>query len=240
MNILNKILQGFLGDKNAKDVKELQKYVDLANEAGQKLSSLTIDELRGKTLGFKEKLAEATKDFKSQIDDLKKQVEETEDFGAKEDLYTQIDKINKDAYEVEEKILLEILPEAFAVMRETGKRFTENETLEVTASDFDKVLVSRGHDFVSLKDDHSAIWKTSWDAAGRQVTWDMSHYNVQFIGGSALHLGRIAEMQTGEGKTLVATLPIYLNALTGRGVHLVTVNDYLAKRDMAWMRPIFS
>ena len=240
MNILTKILQGFLGDKNAKDVKELQKYVDLANEAGQKISSLTIDEIRGKTLEFKAKLADATTDFKAQIDELKKQVEVTEDFGEKEDLYAKIDKINKEAYEVEEKILLEILPEAFAVMRETGKRFSENETLEVTASDFDKVLVNRGHDFVSLKDDHTAIWKNSWDAAGRQVTWDMSHYDVQFIGGSALHLGRIAEMQTGEGKTLVATLPIYLNALTGRGVHLVTVNDYLAKRDMAWMRPIFS
>ncbi|WP_291063880.1 MULTISPECIES: preprotein translocase subunit SecA [unclassified Empedobacter] len=240
MNILNKILQGFLGDKNAKDVKELRKYVDLANEAGQKLSSLTIDELREKTDGFKAQLVEATKDLKTQIEELKKQVEETEDFGVKEDLYAKIDKINKEAYEVEEKILLEILPDAFAVMRETGKRFTENETLEVTASEFDKVLVNRGHDFVSLKDDNTAIWKNSWDAAGRQVTWDMSHYDVQFIGGTALHLGRIAEMQTGEGKTLVATLPIYLNALTGRGVHLVTVNDYLAKRDMAWMRPIFS
>ena len=240
MNILNKILQGFLGDKNAKDVKELRKYVDLANEAGQKLSSLTIDELRGKTDGFKAQLVEATKDLKTQIEELKKQVEETEDFGVKEDLYAKIDKINKEAYEIEEKILLEILPEAFAVMRETGKRFTENEILEVTASEFDKVLVNRGHDFVSLKDDNTAIWKNSWDAAGRQVTWDMSHYDVQFIGGTALHLGRIAEMQTGEGKTLVATLPIYLNALTGRGVHLVTVNDYLAKRDMAWMRPIFS
>lgn len=240
MNILNKILQGFLGDKNAKDVKELRKYVDLANEAGQKLSSLTIDELREKTDGFKAQLVEATKDLKAQIEELKKQVEETEDFGIKEDLYAKIDKINKEAYEIEEKILLEILPEAFAVMRETGKRFTENETLEVKASEFDKVLVNRGHDFVFLKDDNTAIWKNSWDAAGRQVTWDMSHYDVQFIGGTALHLGRIAEMQTGEGKTLVATLPIYLNALTGRGVHLVTVNDYLAKRDMAWMRPIFS
>ncbi|MFV0163044.1 preprotein translocase subunit SecA [Empedobacter falsenii] len=240
MNILNKILQGFLGDKNAKDVKELQKYVDLANQAGQSFGSLTIDELREKTTGFKNQLVEATKELKAQIDELKKKVEETEDFGEKEDLYAQIDKINKQAYEIEEKILLEILPEAFAVMRETGKRFTENETLEVTASDFDRTLVNRGHDFVSLKDENTAIWKNSWDAAGRQVTWDMSHYDVQFIGGSALHLGRIAEMQTGEGKTLVATLPIYLNALTGRGVHLVTVNDYLAKRDMAWMRPIFS
>ncbi|MDM1073890.1 preprotein translocase subunit SecA [Empedobacter brevis] len=240
MNILTKILQGFLGDKNAKDVKELQKYVDAANEAGQSFGSLTIDELREKTTGFKTKLVEATKDLKAQIDELKQKVEETEDFGEKEELYSQIDKINKQAYEIEEKILLEILPEAFAVMRETGKRFTENETLEVTASEFDKTLVNRGHDFVALKDDNTAIWKNSWDAAGRQVTWDMSHYDVQFIGGSALHLGRIAEMQTGEGKTLVATLPIYLNALTGRGVHLVTVNDYLAKRDMAWMRPIFS
>ncbi|QHC84835.1 preprotein translocase subunit SecA [Empedobacter brevis] len=240
MNILTKILQGFLGDKNAKDVKELQKYVDAANEAGQSFGSLTIDELREKTTGFKTKLVEATKDLKAQIDELKQKVEETEDFGEKEELYSQIDKINKQAYEIEEKILLEILPEAFAVMRETGKRFTENETLEVTASEFDKTLVDRGHDFVALKDDNTAIWKNSWDAAGRQVTWDMSHYDVQFIGGSALHLGRIAEMQTGEGKTLVATLPIYLNALTGRGVHLVTVNDYLAKRDMAWMRPIFS
>jgi len=240
MSILTKILQGFLGDKNAKDVKELQKYVDAANEAGQNFGSLSIDELRNKTLDFKLKLVEATKEFKSQISELKAEVEQTEDFGAKEELYSRIDKINKQAYEVEEKILLEILPEAFAVMRETGKRFTENETLEVTASDFDRVLVNRGHDFVALKDDNTAVWKNSWDAAGRQVTWDMSHYDVQFIGGSALHLGRIAEMQTGEGKTLVATLPIYLNALTGRGVHLVTVNDYLAKRDMAWMRPIFS
>ncbi|WP_313386464.1 preprotein translocase subunit SecA [Chishuiella sp.] len=240
MNILTKILQGFLGDKNAKDVKELQKYVDSANLAGQSLGSLTIDQLRAKTSEFKLKLSEATKDFKAEIEELKKQVEETEDFSIKEELYVKIDRLNKQAYEVEEKILLEILPEAFAVMRETGKRFTENETLEVTASDFDRELVNRGHDFVSLKDENTAIWKNSWDAAGRQVTWDMSHYDVQFIGGSALHLGRIAEMQTGEGKTLVATLPIYLNALTGRGVHLVTVNDYLAKRDMAWMRPVFS
>jgi len=240
MSILTKILQGFLGDKNAKDVKELQKYVDAANIAGQSLGSLTIDQLRDKTSEFKLKLSEATKEFKSQIEELKKEVEEAEDFTVKEELYVKIDKLNKQAYEVEEKILLEILPEAFAVMRETGKRFTENETLEVTASDFDRELVNRGHDFVSLKDENTAVWKNSWDAAGRQVTWDMSHYDVQFIGGSALHLGRIAEMQTGEGKTLVATLPIYLNALTGRGVHLVTVNDYLAKRDMAWMRPVFS
>ena len=240
MNIINKILQGFLGNKNEKDVKELRKYVDLANSFGPALEALTIDELRGKTLEFKKKLKDATVDFTSQIEELKAKVEETDNFTEKEALYAQIDKINKDAYQVEEKILTEILPEAFAVMRETGKRFTANDKLEVQATDFDRQLAQNGADYVSLLDENTAVWFNEWDAAGRKVKWDMAHYDVQFIGGSALHLGKIAEMQTGEGKTLVATLPIYLNALTGRGVHLVTVNDYLAKRDMAWMRPIFN
>ena len=240
MNIINKILQGFLGNKNEKDVKELRKYVDLANSFGPALETLSIDELRGKTISFKQQLKEATADFTAQIEALKEKVEIVEDFTEKEAIYAQIDKINKDAYQIEEKILTEILPEAFAVLRETGKRFTINEQLEVTASDFDRQLAQTGADYVTLKDESTAIWYNEWDAAGRKVKWDMSHYDVQFIGGSALHLGKIAEMQTGEGKTLVATLPIYLNALTGRGVHLVTVNDYLAKRDMAWMRPIFN
>ena len=240
MNIINKILQGFLGNKNEKDVKELRKYVDLANSFGPSLETLSIDELRGKTISFKQKLKDATADFTTQIDALKEKVDSIEDFTEKEAIYAQIDKINKEAYQVEEKILTDILPEAFAVLRETGKRFTVNEQLEVTASDFDRQLAQTGADYVTLKDENTAIWFNEWDAAGRKVKWDMSHYDVQFIGGSALHLGKIAEMQTGEGKTLVATLPIYLNALTGRGVHLVTVNDYLAKRDMAWMRPIFN
>jgi len=240
MNIINKILQGFLGNKNEKDVKELRKYVDLANSFGPALETLTIDELRDKTISFKKQLKDATVDFTAQINELKEKVETTEDFTEKEAIYAQIDKLNKEAYQVEEKILTEILPEAFAVLRETGKRFTQNEQLEVTASDFDRQLAQMGADYVTLKDEGTAIWYNEWDAAGRKVKWDMAHYDVQFIGGSALHLGKIAEMQTGEGKTLVATLPIYLNALTGRGVHLVTVNDYLAKRDMAWMRPIFN
>ena len=240
MNIINKILQGFLGNKNEKDVKELRKYVDLANSFGPSLETLSIDELRGKTISFKQKLKDATADFTTQIDALKEKVDSIEDFTEKEAIYAQIDKINKEAYQVEEKILTDILPEAFAVLRETGKRFTVNEQLEVTASDFDRQLAQTGADYVTLKDENTAIWFNEWDAAGRKVKWDMSHYDVQFIGGSALHLGKIAEMQTGEGKTLVATLHIYLNALTGRGVHLVTVNDYLAKRDMAWMRPIFN
>ena len=240
MNIINKILQGFLGNKNEKDVKELRKYVDLANSFGPALEALTIDELRGKTLEFKKKLKDATVDFTAQINELKEKVEATENFAEKEAIYAEIDKINKDAYQIEEKILTEILPEAFAVLRETGRRFTNNEQLEVTAWDYDRQLAQNGVDYVTLKDENTAIWYNEWDAAGRKVKWDMAHYDVQFIGGSALHLGKIAEMQTGEGKTLVATLPIYLNALTGRGVHLVTVNDYLAKRDMAWMRPIFN
>jgi len=185
-------------------------------------------------------LKDATVDFQKQIDDLKVKVEETEDFTQKEAIYADIDKLNKEAYQIEERILTEILPEAFAVLRETGKRFTNNAQLEVTATDFDRSLAQAGADYVALKDENTAIWFNEWDAAGRKVKWDMAHYDVQFIGGAALHLGKIAEMQTGEGKTLVATLPIYLNALTGRGVHLVTVNDYLAKRDMAWMRPIFN
>ncbi|RLZ06552.1 preprotein translocase subunit SecA [Faecalibacter macacae] len=240
MNIINKILQGFLGNKNEKDVKELRKYVDLANSFGPTLEALTIDELRARTTSFQKQLKDATVEFTSQINELKEKVEATSDYTEKEALYAQIDKINKEAYQIEEKILTEILPEAFAVLRETGKRFTNNEQLEVTASDYDKQLAQFGVDYVTLKDENTAIWYNEWDAAGRKVKWDMAHYDVQFIGGSALHLGKIAEMQTGEGKTLVATLPIYLNALTGRGVHLVTVNDYLAKRDMAWMRPIFN
>lgn len=149
----------------------------------------------------------------------------------------QIDKLNDDAYQATEKALNDILPEAFAVIKETAKRFTNNPTIHVTATPFDRELSAR-FDFVTLEQD-KAVWKNSWDAAGKEVTWDMIHYDVQLIGGITLHQGKIAEMHTGEGKTLVATLPVYLNALTGNGVHLVTVNDYLARRDSAWMGPLF-
>ena len=238
MSIIEKVLKGFLGDKNQKDVKELQKYADKALEAEKQIEQLSIDGLRAKTAEFKNKLQEATKSQKSEIEELKAKAENIENFDEKEILYEQIDKLNKDAYEIEEKILLEILPEAFAVMKETAKRFAGNPTLEVTATPFDREL-SATKSYVELVGEDKAIWKNSWDAAGKEVTWDMVHYTVQLIGGTALHQGKIAEMQTGEGKTLVATLPVYLNALTGRGVHLVTVNDYLAKRDSAWMAPVF-
>lgn len=238
MSIIEKVLKGFLGDKNQKDVKELQKYADKALEAEKEISNLSVDALRAKSQEFKSKLQEATKSQKEEIAELKSKAESIENFDEKETIYNQIDKINKEAYEIEEKILLEILPEAFAVMKETAKRFAENPTLEVTATPFDREL-SALKSYVELVGEDKAIWKNSWDAAGKEVTWDMVHYTVQLIGGTALHQGKIAEMQTGEGKTLVATLPVYLNALTGRGVHLVTVNDYLAKRDSAWMAPVF-
>ena len=155
----------------------------------------------------------------------------------KKTLYKEIDTLKDERYAIEVKTLENILPEAFAVMKETAKRFKDNETLTVNATPFDREI-SATNDYVTLEGE-KAIWKNSWDAAGKEVTWDMVHYDVQLIGGIALHQGKVAEMQTGEGKTLVATLPMYLNALAGNGVHLVTVNDYLAKRDSAWMAPLF-
>lgn len=238
MSIIEKVLKGFLGDKNQKDVKELQKYADKALQAEKQIEQLSNDQLREKSVEFKSKLAEGTQAQKAEIAELKSKAESLENFDEKEAIFEQIDKINKEAYEIEEKILMDILPEAFAVVKETAKRFTNNPEIQVKATAFDREL-SATKDYVQVVDDENVIWKNSWDAAGKEVIWDMVHYDVQLIGGTALHQGKIAEMQTGEGKTLVATLPVYLNALTGRGVHLVTVNDYLAKRDSAWMAPIF-
>src|SRR5690606_38346958 len=201
------------------------------------LTSLSHDELRAKTQFFKNKIKEARASIDEQIAALNEESETSEDIDRKEDIYMEIDRLKDEAYTVTEKTLNEILPEAFAVVKETAKRFTNNPTITVTASPFDREI-SGDKDYVTLDGD-KAIWSNSWDAVGKEVTWDMVHYDVQLIGGIALHQGKIAEMHTGEGKTLVATLPVYLNALTGNGVHLVTVNDYLAKRDCAWMAPIF-
>ena len=161
------------------------------------------------------------------IDQLLLDAETTEDIDQREDIYVEIDKIKDDIYEVTEGVLTEIMPEAFAVVKETAKRFVHNTEITVQANEFDR-LISGEKDYVTLQDD-KAVWANSWDAAGKPITWDMIHYDVQLIGGAAMHQGKIAEMQTGEGKTLVATLPVYLNALSGNGVHLVTVNDYLSK-----------
>ncbi|XLS28131.1 preprotein translocase subunit SecA [Flavobacteriaceae bacterium M23B6Z8] len=238
MSLLNSVIKLFVGDKAKKDIKELQPLVDKIKSFENVLSALTNDELRAKTNEFKNKIEEARKSFNQEIEALKEEAAASDDIDRKEDIYTEIDAKEKESYEAIEKVLEDLLPEAFAVMKETAKRFKENETIIVEATAFDRELTGT-KDFVSLDGD-KAVWKNSWDAAGKEVTWDMVHYDVQLIGGIVLHQGKIAEMMTGEGKTLVATLPVYLNALTGNGVHLVTVNDYLAKRDSAWMAPLFN
>ena len=237
MGFLDAVLKMFVGDKSEKDVKSIQPIVEQIKALESEFEKLSLDELRNKTTSFKSKIKEATKAVDQQIIELQEKAENSEDIAEKEDIYAQIDTLKDEAYSISEGILNEILPEAFATVKETAKRFAHNETLQVTATEFDREI-SAIKDNVTLEGD-KALWSNSWNAAGKQVTWDMVHYDVQLIGGVAMHQGKIAEMQTGEGKTLVATLPVYLNALTERGVHLVTVNDYLAKRDSAWMAPIF-
>jgi len=237
MSIINSVLKVFVGDKSEKDVKAMQPLVKKIKSFETALEGLSHDELREKTVDFKTTIKAKCAAIDEQIEGLQEEVENSTDIDRNEEIYGEIDKLNEEAYKIAEDTLNEILPEAFAVIKETAKRFANNETIQVTATEFDRAL-SGNADYVSLEGDH-AIWKNSWDAAGKEVTWDMVHYDVQLIGGIALHQGKIAEMQTGEGKTLVATLPLYLNALSGKGAHLVTVNDYLAKRDSAWMGPIF-
>ncbi|MEM7105318.1 MAG: preprotein translocase subunit SecA [Bacteroidota bacterium] len=234
---ITKSLSKIFGSKSERDIKELSPYVALVNEEFDKLSSLSNDELRNKTLEFKERIAEHLEGIDADIDELKKDAAKEEDFEIKEDLYDQIDELTKQRDKHLEDILMVLLPEAFAVVKETARRFTENKSLEVTATQHDRELsVSKPH--VQIKGD-KAHWANSWEAGGNMITWNMIHYDVQIIGGVVLHKGKIAEMQTGEGKTLVSTFPSYLNALSGQGVHLITVNDYLAKRDAEWMGPIF-
>jgi preprotein translocase subunit SecA len=237
MSFLNSVLKVFVGDKSKQDVKELSPIVAQVKAFESALEQLSHDALRAKTEAFKAKITEARKPLQDNIDQLMKDAEATEDIDAREDIYVEIDKINDDIYTVTEDVLTSIMPESFAVIKETAKRFVHNTEISVTASEFDRT-VSGANDYVTLNGDQ-AVWANSWDAAGKPIIWDMIHYDVQLIGGTAMHQGKIAEMQTGEGKTLVATLSVYLNALAGKGVHLVTVNDYLAKRDSAWMAPIF-
>ena len=237
MSFISSLIKIFVGDKAKKDMKEIAPLVTQINAHQTQYKSLTNDQLRAKTTEFKERIATARKEYEEKIQSLKAQADTTEDIDQKEDFYTEIDKLTDEAYKAGEKVLNDILPEAFAVMKETAQRFVDNSTIEVTAAPYDRELASL-KDYVTIEGE-KALWKNSWDAAGKAITWDMVHYDVQLIGGIALHQGKIAEMQTGEGKTLVATLPLYLNALTGNGVHLVTVNDYLARRDSAWMAPLF-
>jgi len=237
MKLINNLLKIFVGDKSEKDIKAIQPLVKHVLKFEQEFQSLSNEELRAKTIAFKQKIQAALNKQKEEIAKIKTEIETTEDIDKREDLYLEIDKIEKEAYEISEKVLAEILPEAFAVVKETAKRFTNNPTISVKSTPND-VELSATKSYVNILDDQ-AIWSNSWNAAGKEVTWDMIHYDVQLIGGVVLHQGKIAEMQTGEGKTLVSTLPVYLNALTGNGVHLVTVNDYLAKRDSMWNAPLF-
>jgi preprotein translocase subunit SecA len=237
MSIINSILKAFVGDKSEKDVKAIQPIITKVKSFESALKALSHDELRAKTAEFKAKIQQARAEKDNKIVSLRQEAEQTQDIDAREDIYAEIDKIEKEAYEISEKVLNEILPEAFAVVKETARRFKENTSLTVTATPKDREL-SATKTYITIEGDN-ATWANSWNAAGKAITWDMIHYDVQLIGGVVLHQGKIAEMQTGEGKTLVATLPLYLNALTGNGVHLVTVNDYLAKRDSTWKAPLF-
>jgi preprotein translocase subunit SecA len=237
MSLLNSVLKVFVGDKTKKDLAKILPLVEQINSHFNSYKDISNDELRDKTLTFKNKINSDLKEVNDQIQKIKSKIEKTEDIDQKENLYQEIDNLTTESEKIIAQTLETILPEAFAVVKETARRFVENTSLSVTASEFDRQL-SQHKTYVNLEGD-DAVWFNAWDAAGKPIVWDMIHYDVQLIGGIVLHQGKIAEMQTGEGKTLVATLPVYLNALTGKGVHLVTVNDYLAKRDSAWMGPLF-
>ena len=236
---VTKALKKVFGDKATKDIKAISPQVEAIHEESEKVRNISNNELRKITLELKEEIHTYVQEEEQEIQKLKKQAEEAPitDHELKEELYEQVDRLSKQVDEKLEEVLKKVLPRAFAVVKETARRFTENEFLEVTATEMDKDIAAQ-RDGVEIKGDR-AIWHKRWMAAGNEIEWNMIHYDVQLIGGIALHEGKIAEMQTGEGKTLVATLPVYLNALTGKGVHLVTVNNYLAKRDAEWMGPIF-
>tara|TARA_B100001248_G_scaffold108195_1_gene80689 strand:+ start:22587 stop:25901 length:3315 start_codon:yes stop_codon:yes gene_type:complete len=238
MNSFLNILGKLFGNKYEKDVKEIKPVVEQINSEFEKLKNLDNNELRNKTVDLKKQIQEFIAFDKEEIQRLKqKSLLKSTSTQEKEDIYKKIDALQKTVLEKTEEILNKILPTAFAVIKETSRRFAINETIEVLASENDRKL-AESKDFISIKNTQ-AIYQTKWKAAGTNIKWDMVHYDVQLIGGIVLHQGKIAEMQTGEGKTLSATLPIYLNALTELGVHLVTVNDYLAKRDAEWMGPLF-
>lgn len=236
-------LKKIFGNKQERDIEELRPVVAQINEEYAKLKSLSHDELRHKTIEFRAAIKDYLVDIDLEIEKLQEQAISTEDIFKKEDLYKEVDQLKKDRDQRLEEILENLLPQAFAVVKETARRFTEEETLEVTATDFDHEVVGNWiNDEIrplELNGD-KAIWQNRWMAAGNEVVWNMIHYDVQLIGGAVLHSGKIAEMATGEGKTLVATLPAYLNGLAGEGVHIITVNDYLAKRDAEWMAPLLS
>lgn len=238
MAIITGLLKKFFGTKADRDLKEIQPYVEKIHEAYQRIDKLTNDELRQETLRLRGVIAERIAEDEGRKKELRSRLEDVMiDVTEKEALATEVDKLTKRVDELIEQALMDVLPEAFAVMKSTARRFKENSEIEVTAWDLDRDLAAK-HDFVAINGE-KAIWKNNWLAGGNRIVWDMVHYDVQLFGGVVLHQGKIAEMATGEGKTLVATLPVFLNALAGKGVHVVTVNDYLSKRDSEWMGPLY-
>ena len=235
--MISTLFKKLFGSRNDRLVKQYAQKVQQINALEPAMQALSDEALRAKTAEFKAKIKQARAKQDAEIEAKKAEAENTSDIDKREDIYNAIDALEKEAYQISEKVLEEILPEAFAVVKETARRFKENSNITVTATPKDREL-SATKSYITL-DGENAVWANTWNAAGIEITWDMIHYDVQLIGGIVLHQGKIAEMQTGEGKTLVATLPLYLNALTGNGVHLVTVNDYLAKRDSTWKAPLF-
>ncbi len=231
------IIKKVFGSKSERDMKQVRPILEKVLAAYKDIDKLSNDELRARTEELKKKIREREEPFEKRIAEIKEHLESDIPVSEKEKLATESDKLVKEEDEEIEKVLNEILPEAFAIMKSTARRFAQNPVVEVTANDFDRNL-STSRDFVKIDGD-KALWQNHWIAGGNEVTWDMVHYDVQIIGGIVLHQGKIAEMATGEGKTLVATLPVFLNALAGKGVHMVTVNDYLSKRDSEWMGPLY-
>ncbi|MGK0489330.1 MAG: preprotein translocase subunit SecA, partial [Candidatus Endobugula sp.] len=239
MSFLTKGLSKIFGSKSERDIKEIRPYVDVINKAYADLQNISDEDLRGKTKEIKSQISDYLKTIDEELKELHAQIDSdsTMDIHEKESLFERIDKLEESRDEELEKVMMIVLPEAFAVVKETARRLKENGKLEVKATLHDREIAAIGRQVEIVGE--TAVWKNKWLAAGTEISWEMLHYDVQLIGGIVLHQGKIAEMATGEGKTLVATLPAYLNALAERGVHIITVNDYLAKRDSEWMAPLF-
>jgi len=238
MGLIDSIISKLFGSKSDRDMKELMPLVNKIKEVYPRYLSLSNDDLRAEAQKLKQRVRNHIAGDLAKVEEMKLQMEsESLSADQKEELYSDLEKLVKSIDDKVEEVLLEVLPEAFSIVKDTARRFKENQTNAVTATEFDRNLAAK-RDFVSIEG-NKAIYKNRWVAGGNEIVWDMVHYDVQLIGGVVLHQGKISEMATGEGKTLVATLPVFLNALAGMGVHIVTVNDYLARRDSEWMGPLY-